>query len=159
MSQNDGVDITFVEINRPAGDRFWSPFSHEEAGRGFTLAWWNRTMYPSSRSTFFRALEDGDEVARIELDDEVGIDHYAGVPHLGSTGLEVQFIEVHADHRLRGVGHAVIDCLYDRFPDRRLVAFSEGADGFWSSLDWNRYVHADPEQARFYRPLYIQPAN
>ena len=159
MSQNIGVHITLVEIDRPVGDRFWFPFNYEEAGRGFTLTWWyRRPVYPDSRSTFLRGLEAGDEVARIELDDGVGINHYAGVPHLGSTGLEVQFIEVHADHRLRGIGHAVIDSLYERYPDRRLVAFSEDADGFWSSLGWDRHVHADPEQARFYRPLYIQPA-
>lgn len=159
MSQNIGVHITLVEIDRPVGDRFWFPFNYEEAGRGFTLTWWyRRPVYPDSRSTFLRGLEAGDEVARIELDDGVGINHYAGVPHLGSTGLEGQFIEVHADHRLRGIGHAVIDSLYERYPDRRLVAVSEDADGFWSSLGWDRHVHADPEQARFYRPLYIQPA-
>lgn len=116
-------------------------------------------MFPDSRSTFLRALEADSEVARIYLDDKVGIDHFAGVPQLGSTGLEVQFIEVHADHRLRGIGHAAIDCLYKRYPDRRLVAFSEGADGFWSSLGWNRYVHADPDKALYNQPLYIQPAN
>lgn len=130
MSQNDGVNIALAKIDRPIGERFWSPFSYEEAGRGFTLVWWHRTVRPGSQSTFFRALEDGDEVARVHLDNKVGIDHYAGVPELGSAGLEIQFIEVHDDHRMRGVGSAVIDCLYDRYPGRRLVAFSEDADGF-----------------------------
>lgn len=159
LSQNDDVNVTLVEIDPPVGDRVWFPFSYEEAGRGFTLDWWYRgPVYPGSRRTFLRGLKAGDEVARIELDDAVGIDHYAGVPHLGFTGLEFQFIEVRADHRLRGIGHAVIDRLYDRYPDCRLVAFSEDADGFWSSLGWDRHVHAEPEQARFYGPLYIQPA-
>jgi GNAT superfamily N-acetyltransferase len=112
---------------------------------------------PIPKSIFLRVLEKINEVARVELDNEVGIDHYADVPPLGATALEIQFIEVHDDHRGRGIGHAVIDLLHSRYPDRRLVAFSEGADGFWSSLGWRRHLHADPEEASFFRPLFIQP--
>jgi hypothetical protein len=64
---------------------------------------------------------------------------------------------VHNHHRGRGIGHAVIDLLHNRYPDRQLVAFSEGADGFWSSLGWLRHLHADPEEASLRRPLFIQP--
>jgi hypothetical protein len=42
-----------------------------------------------------------------------------------------------------------------RFPNRRLLAFSEEADGFWTSLGWERFDH--PDGPRFYRPLFIQP--
>lgn len=152
------MEISLVEIVRPVGERYWFPFIYEEAGRGFTRNWWYRSpVRPGSRSTFLRASEAGDEVARVRLDDEVGVDHYAGAPRLGSTALGIQFIEVHVDHRLRGIGRAVVNCLHDRYPDRRLVAFSEGADGFWSSLGWDQYVHADPDMAARSRPLYIQP--
>jgi hypothetical protein len=41
-------------------------------------------------------------------------------------------------------------------PCRRLVAFSEEADEFWSSLCWDRFDH--PDGPTFYRPLFVQPA-
>lgn len=152
------MNLTVVELHRPAGERFWFPFAYEEAGIGFNDRWWNDgPVYPDSKSVFLRILDNVDEVARVELDNEVEIDHYADVPPLGATALEIQLIEVHNDHRGRGIGHAVINILYGRYTDRRLVAFSEGADGFWSSLGWRRHLHTDPEKAPFYRSLYIQP--
>ncbi|MFY1659424.1 GNAT family N-acetyltransferase [Micromonospora sp. WMMD1274] len=153
------MSLTLVELDRPVGERFWFPFTYEEAGLGFNNQWWyDGPVYPHSKSIFLRVLENNNEVARVHLDNEVGtIDHYADVPPLGATALEIQFIEVHDDHRGRGIGHAVIDLLHNRYPDRRLVAFSEGADGFWSSLGWRRHLHADPEEAPFRRPLFIQP--
>lgn len=133
------------------------PFDYEEAGSGFTFDWWyHGPVHGDSQSTFLRVVESGEEVARVHLDDEVWIDHYAGVPSLGAAGLAVQFIEVHTGRRLRGIGHEVIRRLSARHPDRRLIAFSEGADGFWSSLGWDRHLHADPEMAPRCRPLYIQ---
>lgn len=152
------MNLTLVELDRPTGERLWFPFTYEEAGLGFTDTWWYRgPVYLYSKSTFLRAVENNNEVARVHLDDEVEIDHYAGVPHLGGTALQIQFIEVHADHRLRGIGHAVIDLLHESHPDRRLVAYSEGADGFWSSLGWSQHLYADPEMASRCQPLFIQP--
>jgi GNAT superfamily N-acetyltransferase len=152
------MSLTLVELDRPVGERFWFPFTYEEAGLGFNHRWWyDGPVYPHSMSIFLRVLENDNEVARVELDNEVEIDHYADVPPLGATALAIQFIEVHNAHRGRGIGHAVIDRLHHRYPDRRLVAFSEGADGFWSSLDWRRHLHADPEEALRFRPLFIQP--
>lgn len=152
------MSLTLLELNRPVGERIWFPFTYEEAGLGFNHGWWyDRPVYPGSKSTFLRVLENNDEVARVELHNEFEIDHYADVPPLGATALEIQFIEVHDDHRGRGIGHAVIDLLRSRYPDRRLVAFSEGADGFWSSLGWRRHLHADPKRVPYFRPLFIQP--
>lgn len=152
------MSLTLVELDRPVGERLWFPFTYEEAGLGFNNQWWyNGPVYPHSKSVFLRVLENNNEVARVHLDNEVGIDHYANVPPLGATALEIQFIEVHNHHRGRGIGHAVVDLLHNRYPGRRLVAFSEGADGFWSSLGWRRHLHADPEEVRFSRPLFIQP--
>src|SRR6185437_15518000 len=95
------------------------------------------SRFPVTMSRFFlRVVEKDDEVARVHLENEVEVDHYADVPSLGASALAIQFIEVHNNHRLRGIGHGVIDLLQNRYPDRRLVAFSEGADGFWSSLGW-----------------------
>ncbi|GAA1765299.1 hypothetical protein [Luedemannella helvata] len=152
------MSLTLVELKRPAGERHWFPFTDEEAGLGFTHQWWyNNPIHPGFRGVFLRVLENDIEVARVELDNEVRIDHYADVPSLGATALEIQFIEVHSDHRRRGIGHAVIDLLRNRYPGRRLVAFSEGVDGFWSSLGWRRHLHANPEDAPYFRPLFIQP--
>ncbi len=44
---------------------------------------------PHSKSVFLRVLENNDEVARVHLDNEVEIDHYANVPPLGATALEI----------------------------------------------------------------------
>jgi|AutmiccBRH37_all_1029493.scaffolds.fasta_scaffold64083_1 hypothetical protein len=39
-------------------------------------------------------LEAGAEVARVELKEDVDIEHYASVPAIGSERLEIAFIEV-----------------------------------------------------------------
>lgn len=39
-------------------------------------------------------LEAGAEVARVELKEDVDIEHYANVPAIGSERLEIAFIEV-----------------------------------------------------------------
>lgn len=133
VRQNHCMALMLVELARPAGERFWYPFTYEEAGIGFDDRWWySRPVHPDeSQSIFLRFLENDDEVARVELDEEVSIDHYADVPSLGATALEIQLIEVHSAHRGRGIGRAVIALLHERYPDRRLVAFSEEADEFW----------------------------
>jgi GNAT superfamily N-acetyltransferase len=100
-------------------------------------------------------LEDGVEVARVELDDDAGINPtYANVPTIGPERLEIQYIEVATAARERGIGARVVQALAERHPDRRLMAYSEGADGFWASLSWDRFDH--PE-GQFHRPLFIQP--
>lgn len=159
VMHNSFVTLKLIELKRPIGVRLWSPFEYEEAGLGFTRNWWyHGPVYPDSTSSFLRAFENATEVARVELDDEVHIDHYADVPDLRGTALEIQFIEVQTDHRLEGIGSAVVRLLQGLYPDRRLVAFSEGADGFWSSLGWSCHLHADPEEAPRYRPLFIATA-
>lgn len=153
---NSLVTLEITEMMRPIGVRLWFPFEHAEAGLGFTQDWWaNSPVYPDSTSRFLRAFENASEVARIELDDEVHIDHYTDVPDLRGTALEIQLIEVHSEHRLRGIGSSLVRIIQGLFPARRLVAFSEGADGFWSSLRWSRHLHADPEEAPLCRPLFI----
>ncbi|WP_416566273.1 GNAT family N-acetyltransferase [Nocardia testacea] len=104
---------------------------------------------------FVQVVRDSDEIARVELDEKVSLEGYLGPSGLpGPAPLEIQFIEVSPRIRRKGVGAAVIAALAARHPDRRLVAFSEGADEFWSGLDWARHEHPS---RRNYRPLYIQP--
>jgi len=47
------MSLTLVELDRPVGERFWFPFSYEEAGIGFNNQWWyGRPVYPDSKSVF-----------------------------------------------------------------------------------------------------------
>jgi len=47
-------------------------------------------------------------VARVELAEEVGIEHYAAVPEIGAECLEIQFIDVAVAARGRGIGTGVV---------------------------------------------------
>jgi GNAT superfamily N-acetyltransferase len=76
------------------------------------------------------------------------------VPELGNERLEIQFIEVSTAARGRGVGGRVVRELMERHLDRRLFAYSEGADRFWAGLGWEPFVHP----AGGYRTLFIEPA-
>jgi hypothetical protein len=50
-----------------------------------------------------------------------------------------------------------VQLIADRYEATPLVAFSEGADDFWGSLGWARYVHRiEPDD---YRPMYVGPAS
>ncbi|MBQ1041456.1 hypothetical protein KBX03_02940 [Micromonospora sp. C72] len=151
--------LTLVQLDRPVGVKLWFPFSYEEAGVGFNDRWWyNRPIYPSDTGVFLRVVENDSEVARIHLiDDEVDIDHYADVPSVGASALKIHLLEVRNGHRGRGIGRTAVPLLRKHYPDRRLMAFSEGADGFWSSLGWRRHLCSDPEMVSSYQPLFIQP--
>ncbi|WP_285689996.1 GNAT family N-acetyltransferase [Actinoplanes sp. NBRC 103695] len=152
------MDLVLVELGRPAGARLWAPFTHDEASAGFNQDWWyGRPVSPHSRSIFLRLLEGREEVARLRLGDDLRTDDYADVPLLGASALEIQYIEVHGAHRGRGLGTAAIKLLHERYPDRRLVAFSAEAEHFWSSLGWRRHLHVDPDLARRQAPLFIEP--
>lgn len=145
-------DLQLIERRHPVNDdRYsWRPFS---LSQNFNDQWWHRPPYRSNSQWFIDVPRCGEEVARVELDDDVSADHYTGTPRLGASALEIQFLEVSVAHRCQGIGTTVVHLLRERCPSRRLVAFSEGADGFWSSLGWRRYDH--PEGPRFYRPLFI----
>lgn len=130
----------------------WLPFESNDA---FTSRWWDEPRYLFDDPWFVQVDLDGEEVARIELDESIETSHYADVPDLGSNPLELQFFEVAATHQRRGIGTAAVRALADQHPQRRLVAFSEEADEFWESLGWARYLHA--ETPHLYRPLFVQP--
>jgi ribosomal protein S18 acetylase RimI-like enzyme len=152
------MDLVLVELGRPAGVHLWAPFPPDEAGAGFNQGWWyDRPVPPRSRSIFLRVLEGRKEVARLKLDDDFRVVDYVDVPLLGAIALEIQYIEVHGAHHGRGVGTEVIKLVRERYPDRRLVAFSAEAEGFWSSLGWRRHLHIDPDLARRQAPLFIEP--
>lgn len=125
------------------------PFDGDD---GYTYGWWDRWL-GGDDSVYVQVLRDGEEVARVMLDETVGIEHYVNTPPLGDVALEIQFIDVRSDVRRQGIGRAVVEQLARMHPDRRLVAYSEEADEFWSALGWQRYDHPEgpphlPRKAR-----------
>lgn len=117
--------------------------------------WWDEPRYYSDEPWFVQVMEDGVEVARVELDDPGGINPtYVNVPAIGPERLEIQCIEVATAARGRRIGTQVVQALVQRHPDRRLMAYSEDAHDFWASLGWDRFDH--PEGPQFHRPLFIQ---
>ncbi len=146
--------IVLTQHRRPAGlERYaWQPFANDD---NFTDHWWHRLWDLGSRYSLWSAWLEDAEVARVELDQEVAYDHYERVPDLGPDVLEIDFFEVSARCRGQGLGRLVVELIADRFPGRRLVAFSEEADGFWSGLGWTRYDH--PRGFPAYRPFFVAP--
>lgn len=130
----------------------WHPYALDD---GFTYDWWHRVWDLGRRYSLWSVVAGKVEVARIELDQEVSYDHYAGVPSLGEHVLEVDFFEVSATLRGQGLGQAALELVAERNPGRRLVAFSEEADDFWAGLGWTRYDH--PDGFPSYRPFFVAP--
>ena len=122
----------------------------------FTAAWWIHIVRgASSTRCWFSVVRAGKEVARLEIDEKRTVNpDFEGAPEVAEGFLEIAFFEVAASERLAGIGTAVIRTVEHEFSDRHLAAYSEGADGFWASLGWTRYVHAT--DSHLYRPLYIR---
>jgi len=139
-------DLELVELN---------PEALFDGNPGFEPGWW-QPIHLVSKTTRFEVRSDGLEVARVELDESFDVSHYEGAPDLRKAGLAIVFIEVAATRRSRGIGRRLVVILAGRYPDRRLFALSEEADGFWSGLGWDRFEH--PEGVAHWRPLYVQPS-
>jgi GNAT superfamily N-acetyltransferase len=149
------MTLKLVDLRPAASDgRWWTPpfdstvdYEHPH--------WWNRQV--GDEPWFVQVLEHGTEVARVEFDDPGGINpNFEGVPKLGDERLEIQFIEVASASRRRGIGTRLVHRLGDLHSDRRLFAYSEGADGFWDSLGWEPFYDLRPGPAG--RTLFIQHA-
>lgn len=108
-------------------------------------------MYRTAK--FFGVAVDGVEVARVELVEAVYPVDYVGVPAFGWEMLKIQLLEVAVDRRGEGLGTRVVSGLCEVFPDRRFLAFSEGADEFWDSVGWDRFEHPDGR----HQSLFVQP--
>ncbi len=150
------MTLEFLEVRPPAAhSRSWTPFATSE---GYEHPhWWNNAGGTTGDPWFVRVLEDGIEVARVQLDDPGGISPaYTNAPTLGPERLEIQFIEVTTAARRRKVATRVVHGLTKHHPHRRLFAYSsESADCFWGSLaGWRRFDHPDGRSS----PLFIQPA-
>lgn len=129
------------------------PFDSEIAYEN--IHWWDHVRYGDDDPWFVQVLEDDAEVARIVLVEDGGFNAaYVGVPVIGDERLMIYQIEVAAEGRGSGIGTQVVHGLADRHPDRRLFAYSQGADHFWESLGWERFNDSRPGSGR---TLYIQP--
>ena len=147
--------MALVELRRGQSNKYtWTPFA---LNANFNDQWWDRPPYQDPDPWFVQAMLGDEEVARVELDDNVDFDHYRNTPNLSSRALEIQLIEVSAAHGCLRIGSEVVRRLVIQHRERTLVAFSEDADGFWSSLGWDRYDH--PEGWPHYRPLFVEAGN
>ncbi|CPR69922.1 GNAT family N-acetyltransferase [Mycobacteroides abscessus] len=149
------MDLRLVDLRRgPADDCWWTP-AFDETVTYEHPDWWNPHNFGTEDPWYVQVLEHGVEVARVELKEDVDIDHYANVPAVGSERLEIAFIEVATAECGRGIGTQVMRELERRHPGRRLLAYSEEADGFWASLGWEPFHHPEGD----WRTLFIQPAS
>ncbi|MGU3652856.1 hypothetical protein [Mycolicibacterium sp. A43C] len=95
--------LQLVDHHRdPADDSWWTP-PFDDAVLYEHPDWWNPHLR-QRRPWHVQLLERGVEVARIELQEDVDIEHYANVPVIGSERLEIAFIEVATSECYRGVG-------------------------------------------------------
>ncbi|TDZ96803.1 GNAT family N-acetyltransferase [Mycobacteroides salmoniphilum] len=156
-NQRLGVPLQLVDLRPTASDeRWWAPlfcldmeYQHPH--------WWTQQNYGNETPWYVQVLENGIEVARVELDDPGCINPaYVNSPELGDARLEIQFIEVATAARGRGVGTRVVRSLMERHSDRRLFAYSVDADKFWTCLGWEPFY--DPRPGPPGSPLFVQPA-
>lgn len=110
--------------------------SDSDRDRNFNPRWWSRS-FPAS-SLRLRAVLSGAEVARVEMD----ANPRPGPGDLGPIR-EIYSIEVSAAHRGQGIGGRVVQHLSERFNDARLIASTNEAVGWWTSLNWLRFNHPD----------------
>lgn len=120
------------------------------------------TTFSQERERYFRAVLDGDEVARMML---VPVDPTDVRPEFGAPKpradethwLEVEWIEVARDHHREGIGMAIIRWLEGAFANRHLIVFgSESADEFWDATGWQRLERSDREVSTAQRPLHVR---
>lgn len=137
------MQLDFIEHRRPAGpSHAWRPFGDgRNTDRNFDADWWSgRNFVEGSR--LFSVESNGKEVARIEIDRTPHLASNQGASHLGPVR-EIQYLEVSQDRRGRGLGTEIVDWLETEFRDARLIASTNSAVGFWTSLDgWDRVDHA-----------------
>lgn len=106
---------------------------------------------------FIAHNERRDEVARMELDETetreaLRCSTYS-LPQDGPPLLEIQFIDVRDQFRLQGIGTDLVRHVEQENPEFQLLALSEGSEGFWQSLGWDRIL---PDERRR-RELFVCP--
>ena len=119
---------------------------------GFNDSWWEYTFHAPIKNFSFRIKNE--EVARIKVLYQPLQDPYVGIQNQHQVKL-IQFLEVRANYRRRGIGAQAISLLSELFPDPYLVAFSSEADEFWSRIGWTWHPRKDGKTKHFMR-LYAR---
>jgi hypothetical protein len=151
------VTLELVDHRAPtAVKNTWTPFQSSE---GYEYPeWWANAGGAVGDPWFIEVVEDGVEVARVQLDERGGINpDYVGAPAIGSSELlEIQNIEVRVAARRRKVATRVVQALAERHPKRRLMAYSKDAasDEFWNVFGWESFVYS--QRGLIGRTLFIQ---
>lgn len=147
--------LEFVEMHAEDG-RQWGLFADDDR---FELGWSELQPDPLAPDAdrFYEIHAGTEAVARLHLDWRTDSSvNWSGAPPLGAKALRIQMIEVAASLRGCGLGRAIVYEIQARHPDSRLIAMSvREAEGFWSSLAWKRFEHA---QDRYYQRLFVGPA-
>ena len=139
IRQDGVVHLDFIEHHPSAGHAFgWRPFGDgRDPDPNFNASWWTQRNFPLT-SRLLSVEADGGEVARIEIDRDPRRTPYQ-VPVL-SPVREIHYIEVSRTRLDAGIGTAIVNWLISEFSDARLIASSNSAVGFWSSLPgWERF--------------------
>ena len=126
---------------------------------GFNDSWWHDQAERVSDAGFsgkeyLQFLAKGTEIGRAEIIDCSLSDSYVGI-NAPVRSKEICFFEIRQDTRRCGYGAAFAQHLVERYPMTPLIAFSEGADEFWSGIRWHYYPRKDGEEWPRYRNLYI----
>lgn len=147
--------LEVIELRRAGEqDRYWrKPFNHDS--RFMKERWWHGQAPMSDASWYVSALLDGEEVARAELNEDVGLDSYDTGSLLSPRKLQLTLLEVCTAHRRRGIATHLVGQIAGMYSGRQLLALSEDADEFWASLGWDRVDRV--EGLMRFQPLFISP--
>lgn len=134
-----------------------SPF--EYGTEGFRDDWWHRRAGKVGDdalggTTYLQLLRNAIEVGRAELTPWNLSDSYIGIDTEVKCR-EIWFFEVRLDFRRQGCGKEFARLLTQKYSDLPLIAFSEEADDFWSSIGWHYYPRKDGEKWPHVRSLFI----
>lgn len=124
---------------------------------GFDDRWWHDRAGRVGEDTlggndYIQFLADGVEVGRAEVTDWQLSESYIGVDSEVSTK-EIWFFEIRRDLRRQHYGAEFARHLIRHYAAWPLIAFSEGADEFWTGICWHYYPRKDGDTR--YRKLFI----
>lgn len=146
----------FELIILPQEEDYQTPY---ELVGGFNDRWWHDRAGRVGKNglrgkEYLQFLVDGVEVGRAEITDCSLSGSYHGIDAPVRTK-EICFFEIRQDARRHGYGAAFVQHLVEHYPGVLLIAFSEGADEFWSGIGWHYCPRKDGEGWPHYRSLFI----
>lgn len=125
---------------------------------GFNTSWWHTragridvNLRGSKEYLQFRV--NGMEVGRAEVIDCHLADDYNGIDIPVETK-EISFFEIRQDLRRCGYGTTFVQHIVAHYNGTPVIAFSEEADAFWSSIGWSYYQRKDGEGWPYWRSLF-----